>query len=181
MRSYTDEGIVIKRHNLGEADRLITLFSRSQGKLTLVARGVRRLTSKRAGSLELFSHIKFHAARGRGDLDTLTEVQPLNSFSSWRRHLGRVNLAYQLAETIDKLTPDRQPHPELLDLLKSHFLEIGNLKNDWKSKIEKWLIEIVRELGYWPKNMNFTGDIYNLIERTASRPLHSPKLLSKLK
>ena len=124
MRTYTVEGIVIKRQNIGEADKLITLFTETLGKITLLARGIRKSSSRRVGSLELFNQVKVSAARGRGELDTLTEVQVLNSFSPWRRFLGRITLAYQLCEIVDKLTPDRQPHPEIFTLLSLSLSQI---------------------------------------------------------
>ncbi len=181
MTSYSFEGIVIKRFNFGEAHKLVTLFTKDQGKITLLAKGLRKPSSKRAGTLELFNHIKASAARGRGELDTLTEAQLVNSFSSWRKHLGRITLAYQLCEVIDKLTPDRQPHPEIFEILKGSLLEIGNLKIDWKLKIENWKVEILRELGYWSKEQEFQSDIDKYIEELINRPLHSAKLLQKLK
>lgn len=181
MRSYSDEGVVLKRQNFGEGDKIITVFSLRHGKIQLIAKGVRKTSSKRSGSVELFNLLKFHAAQGHGGWDVLTEVQLLDSFASWRKHLGRVNLAYQLVEVVDKLTPDHQPHPEIFKILKTSLSEIDGLKADWKSRIENWLIEIVRELGYWPANREFTGSIYEFMEEISSRPLHSPKLLSKLK
>ncbi|MBI2008537.1 DNA repair protein RecO [Candidatus Amesbacteria bacterium] len=181
MYSYTDEGIVIKRGNIGEAGKLITIFSRYHGKITAIAKGLRRPTSKRAGLLELFNLIKFHAVQGRGELDTITEVQLINSFSSWRKHLGRVTLAYQLAEVIDKITPDKDPHPEIFNILSLSLSQISFLRSDWKLNLESWILDILVELGYWPKNQEFTGDVYEFLERTLSRPLHSPKLLAKLK
>lgn len=181
MNSYTDEGIVIKRSNIGEANKLITFFSRHHGKITAIAKGLRRPTSKRAGLLELFNLVKFHAVQGRGELDTLTEVQLIESFSSWRQHLGRVTLAYQLAEVIDKITPDRDPHPEIFDILNNSLLKIGSLGLDWKLEIGHWLIEVTRELGYWPKNQEFSEDVYEFLEKILSRPIHSPNFLSKLK
>ncbi|OGC91965.1 DNA repair protein RecO [Candidatus Amesbacteria bacterium RIFCSPHIGHO2_02_FULL_47_9] len=181
MHSYTDEGVVIKRFNYGEANKLLTLFTRNHGKVTIKAIGLRRSTSKRVGLLELFNHIKFHAVFGRGEIDTLTEVQLIESHPYWRKHLGRVTLAYQMAEVIDKLTPDHQPHPEIFEVLKSSFLEIGNLKIDWKLKIENWKLQILQELGYWSRDKGFPGDIDKYIEELINRPLHSPKLLSKLK
>lgn len=181
MRSYTVEGIVLKRSDLGETDRLVTFFTRSHGKVTVIAKGVRRITSRRLGSLELFNQLTAHIHHSRGDLDVLGEVELQRSFPAWRRHLGRVTLAYQLAEAIDKLTPEGQPHPEIFDILEESLSKIGSLGIDWKLEMRNWLVEIVRELGYWPKDQDFTGDIYDFLERTSSRTLHSPKLLNKLK
>lgn len=181
MNSYTDEGIVIKRSNIGEAGKLITIFSKNHGKTTAIAKGLRKPTSKRAGLLELFNLVKFHAVQGRGELETLTEVQLLESYSSWRKHLGRVTLAYQLVEVIDKLTPDHQPHPEIFEILSQSLSHISFLKDDWKLNLESWILDILIELGYWPINKQFTGNVYEFMENISSRPLHSPKLLSKLK
>ena len=84
MRGYKVEGIIIKRRDQGEADRIITLFSRSKGKISLKAKGVRQSNSRRAGSLELFNRVKAGVARGHSDLDILTEVEVLDAYSSWR-------------------------------------------------------------------------------------------------
>ena len=181
MRTYTVEGIVIKRQNIGEADKLITLFTETLGKITLLARGIRKSSSRRVGSLELFNQVKVSAARGRGELDTLTEVQVLNSFSPWRRFLGRITLAYQLCEIVDKLTPDRQPHPEIFTLLSLSLSQISNLKRDWQSKINGWKLQIVCELGYWPKDKEYVGEVDEFIEEIINRPLPSPDFLSRLK
>ena len=181
MTSYTDQGVVIKRSNFGEADRIITLFTQSHGKVTVIARGVRKPTSKRAGSIELFNLIKASFIKGRGELDTLGEVQSLATFPSWRKHLGRVNLAYQLAEVIDKLTPDHQPHPGVFVILLRSLSEIGNLKIDWELEIGNWKLQILQDLGYWPENKVHIGEVDHFIENLINRPLNSSKLLKKLK
>ena len=181
MNSYSDVGIVLKRSNLGEADKLITFYTRHHGKVTAIARGLRRPTSKRAGSLELFNVVKSSFIRGRGELDTLAEVLILESHSGWRKHLGRVNLAYQLAEVVDKLTPDHQSHPEIFEILSLALSQISSLGSDWSLKIKNLKLKILVELGYWPKAREFTGEVDHFIEGLINRPLNSPKLLSRLK
>jgi DNA repair protein RecO len=146
-----------------------------------MARGIRRITSKRAGSLELFNLVKVSAIPGRGNIDTLTEVQLQKPFSEWRTQMGRVNIAYQLVETIDKLTPDAQPHPHIFNILTLALSEIGNLGAHWQQTVDMWLVEILRDLGFWPENQEFTGNIYDFIEKTSERALNSPTLLRKLK
>jgi DNA repair protein RecO len=180
MHSYTLEGIIIKRLNVGEADKIITLFSREMGKVSLKAAGIRKLQSKRAGPLELFNRVKVSAVRGRGNLDVLTEVDILDTFSSWKHHLGRVNIAYQLVEVIDKLTPDSQPHPQVFSILSGALSDINTLGPDWKDNLEDWFLDILKDLGYWPKEEEFSGDIYKFIEEIIGRPLHSPGILKKL-
>lgn len=181
MRSFTVEGIVLKRLDTGEADRVVTLFTRSHGKVTAIARGVRKITSRRAGSIELFNHVRAHIIQGKGSLDILGEVQLVNSFPDWRKAIGRVTLAFQLAEAIDKLTPDREVHPQLFHILSTSLTDISRLSSDWKRVTDDWLVQIVQELGYFPRREEFKGNIQEFIEDISSRPLHSLKLLTKLK
>lgn len=180
MNSYSDVGIVLKRLNLGEADKLITFYTLRHGKVTAIARGLRKPTSKRAGSLELFNVVKTSFIKGKGELDTLAEVQILESHSGWRKHLGRVNLAYQLVEVVDKLTPDHQPHPEIFEILSLALSQIGNFGQDWEVKIKNLKLKILIELGYWPVAKEFTGEVDEFIESLINRPLNSPRLLAKL-
>jgi DNA repair protein RecO len=180
MRSYSFEGIVIKRHNIGETDKLITLFTREFGKITLVARGLRRLSSKRAGSLELFNLVKAHAVKGRGAIDTLTEVSLIKSPHTWKKHLGRVTLGYQLCEIVDKLTAEHQSFPNTYQILVTGLTDIGKLGDNWQSDFDSWLIGIIRDLGYWPHETGFSGNIIEYIESLTERRIFSPRILKKL-
>ena len=181
MTSYSDQGVVIKRSNFGEADRIVTLFTKNHGKVTVIARGVRKPSSKRAGSIELFNLIKASFIKGRGELDTLGEVQSLETYPSWRKYLGRVNLAYQLVEIIDKLTPDPQPHPEIFEILHHFLSQISHMGSDWELKIKNFKLKILVALGYWPEGKVHVGDVDHFIENLINRPLNSSKLLKKLK
>jgi len=180
MKSYSAEGIVIKRQNFGEADKLITILSKERGKITLKAKGLRKINSRRSGSLELFNQVKITAATGRSSLDILTEVNVLDSFTSWRKQLGRVNVAYQLCEVVDKLLPEQQPYPQVYVVLSQSLSQISNLGEDWQIKLNAWFKDILTDLGYWPEDRPFTGDINKFIESIIQRPLNSHKILKKL-
>ncbi len=180
MRSYSDEGIVVKRSDYSETDKLITIFTANNGKVTYLAKGIRKVTSRRSGSLELFNYIKFSAIKSLNHVEIISEVQLLNSFNNWRNQLGRITLAYQIAETIDKLTPDNEPHDDIFRLLKQNLTDIGRLGHNWQTETEKWLINIVKVLGYWSEE-DFNGDIYKYIEEISAKNLHSVKLLNRLR
>ncbi len=79
VATYRDEGVVLRTHKLGEADRIITLLCRGRGKVRAVARGVRRTSSKFGGRLEPFSHVDAQFAEGRS-LDVVTQVVSLNAY-----------------------------------------------------------------------------------------------------
>src|SRR5436189_3094505 len=101
MRSYSDEGIVLARKNYGEADRILVLFTKGHGKLSLLAKGVRRPSSKKRGGVEVFTYIKFQAVHGKG-LDMVTEVDVIDSFNQVRENLNVVSVAYYFSEVIGR-------------------------------------------------------------------------------
>ncbi len=103
QRVYRTEAIVLRRMNLGEADRLLTLFSPDYGKIRAVAKGVRRPTSRKAGHLEPFTQAKLLLARGR-DLDIVTQAESLHLFTGIQGDLERLGQAAYMVELLDRFT-----------------------------------------------------------------------------
>lgn len=120
MRYTRVTGIVIKRADAGEADRLVTLFTREMGKITLKAKGVRKLTSKRAPHLELLTEVScvIYAPR-TGVMATATEVIPSSTWQGIKTNLTKIGVAYHICELIDSLCPQLQELPEVYPLLKN--------------------------------------------------------------
>jgi len=116
--TYRDEAVVLRTHKLGEADRIITLLSRHNGKIRAVAKGVRRTTSKFGGRLEPFSHIDAQFATGR-TLDIVTQAVTLHAYTE---PLGGDYSAYTsgqvILETADRLVAEeREPSLQQFRLL----------------------------------------------------------------
>lgn len=117
MPLYKAEAIVIRRANLGESDRLVTLFCREQGKVPTVARGARKPKSRFAGRLEPFNHVRVLLATGR-TLDVVSQVEVLDAFAGLREDLDRLGQAAFVLELVDRATTDRQPAPDIFSLLR---------------------------------------------------------------
>jgi DNA repair protein RecO (recombination protein O) len=98
--SRTD-AIIIRRGVLGEADRLLTILTPA-GKRRVVARGARKLTSRIAGHIELFSHVHLLLAEGRS-LDIVTQSSIIDGFARLRGDLASIGGAYYIAELVDRL------------------------------------------------------------------------------
>ena len=75
--SFTSEGFVLARRNFGEADRIIDIYSKDKGKISLIAKGIRRPKSRKRGHLEIFSKISFQAINGKG-MGILTEAETID-------------------------------------------------------------------------------------------------------
>ncbi len=118
MPLYKAEAIVIRRTNLGEADRVVTLFTRERGKLAVAAKGARKPKSRFAGRLELFTHLRVLLAVGR-TLDVVSQVEVIDPFASLRQDLARMGNASLVAEAVDRATADREPSSEIFSLVRT--------------------------------------------------------------
>ena len=150
MAMYKTTGLVLRRHNFGEADRIVTLLTPDRGKLRVVAKGIRRIKSRMAGHLELFSRSQLMLVEGR-NLDIITSARLQHYQANGWADYERVRLAYLVAEIIEKLTSDEgDPQPELF-ALASQFYELLEANTDlgWLELVFK--LQLANHLGYRPE------------------------------
>ncbi len=109
MRShvYRTEAVVLRRSDYGEADRILTLYTPRFGKRRVIAKGVRKTTSRLAGHIELFTRAQMMLAEGR-NLHILTQAEIVAPYRALRLDLQRISHAYYVAELLDKLTTDEE-------------------------------------------------------------------------
>lgn len=181
MNTYKSEGVVLKRSNFGEADRLITIFTKHYGKLTFIAKGVRRVTSRKRGSLEIFNVISFLAARGRG-MDIITEAETIETFSGWRKKLKKVAAAYEICEILDKLTAEASEQEEVYYLLVQSLKKINEIEeNSLSEHINSFGGNLLKLLGFWPKEKTFLPNfnVCSYIEQIIERELKSKNFFKR--
>lgn len=116
MKQIVTQGIVLSRTNYGEADRILTVLTPDQGKIRLVAKGVRRIKSRMAGGIELFTVNDITYIQGRGELGTLISSRLKKNYGSIVKDVDRTMYAYDVLKLINKVTED-SPEPEYFDLL----------------------------------------------------------------
>lgn len=100
QRTYRTEGIVLRARDLGEADRIVTVITPDRGKVRAVAKGVRKMNSKKAGHLEAFCRCALLMAEGR-ELDIVAQAETLEAFAHLRASLDLLGPAFYLAELVD--------------------------------------------------------------------------------
>lgn len=120
MKQLVTSAIILQRTDYGEADRIITLLTPDHGKVRLVARGVRRVKSKLAGGIELFSVSTVTYAKGRGELGTLVSTRLDRHYERIVQDIGRTMAGYDLIKKIHRVTED-QPEPQYFELLHKTF------------------------------------------------------------
>lgn len=177
-RTYKTEGFILKQRSFGEADRLLTVYSKHYGKIHCLAKGVRRLKSRKAGALELFSLSNLFFARGK-NLDLVIEAVLVNNFSFWRQNLARVGVAFYFAELVDKLNAEEQPNRQVFDLLKK---SLSRLKDEkLTSLVQEFEKELLTVLGFGvPKKSHYSGSLRDYIEEVIEKPINTPRIIRQL-
>lgn len=173
--------IVLKRRNVGEADRILTVFSKEYGRMRVVAKGIRRVHSRRAPYLEVFSHVSLVLHKGK-TWESVSEVTAVHTFSTLRASLPRVSAGYYLCELVDELTPERQEHRDIYTLLLK---ALGVLDSadavDPVAVTEHFALELLRSLGYLARDRTLSRDhIDPYIERIIEKRLRVPKIIARL-
>jgi DNA repair protein RecO (recombination protein O) len=115
-RLYRTEGVIVRRRNQGEADRVLTLCTPS-GKLDVIAKGARKVNSRKAGHIELFCHSSFVIARSRSSWDIISQVEMMEPHARLREDLLRGTHARYLAELFDRFFTQGEGGQAMFDLL----------------------------------------------------------------
>ena len=125
MNQLNTTAIVLSRTEYGEADRILTLLTPDHGKLRLMAKGVRRVKSKLAGGIELFSVSNITFAKGRGDIGTLVSARLLQHYGNIVANLERTMLGYELIKQLNKITED-DTEPAYFEVLHQAFAALDD-------------------------------------------------------
>ncbi len=178
MKQLQTRGIILSRTDYGEADRILTVLTPDQGKLRLMARGVRRQKSKLAGGIELFSVSDISYMHGRGEIGTLVSTRLITYYGRIVEAIDRVQLGYELIKILNKATED-QPEPEYFELLQQAFGALNDLAID-TTLIRLWFsAQLLRQAGHWPNLQTTTsgeklvaGKAYNFDYDAVAFTLH---------
>jgi len=152
MAQIKDVGIILKSRDFFEADKILTILTPKKGKIKAIAKGIRRPTAKLSGHLELFSVINLILIESRSNLDIIGGAEVISSFKNLRQSLKKTATAYYLAELIDKLIEENEPHLEIFQLLKNAFEKLNSEKKIDLDLLKDYLIiNILDILGYRPE------------------------------
>lgn len=174
---FKDEGIVLASKNYGETDKIHTLFTKKTGKVSVISKGVRKLNSRKRGSLEVFNHIRFQAVSTQG-MPIITETEVVEDFEGIRKSLKKISVAYFMADVVAKVTREGEPNEELFYLLNKYLkrLEHTSKLKDLRFSFTRAVLSLV---GFWPINKPLS-DPDLLLEQVLERKLGSVRVGKKL-
>jgi DNA repair protein RecO (recombination protein O) len=149
MGLYDTDAIVLRHYELGEADKIIVLFSKQRGKVRVVAKGVRKTKSTLAAGLEPFTHNHILVYQGNSDLGNLSQCDIEDSFSELRNDFTKMSYGSYVSELVNELTVDDNPNQNLFKLvLLTYRLLASSDKNDLI--IRTFELKVLDLLGYRP-------------------------------
>lgn len=167
MRYLKDIGFVIKRVNLGDSDRYITLFTKKFGKIEVLAKGVRKITSRRSSATELLTLIDFYATKTSKN-HILTEVIPV-SLGEFEKNLPTFYSLFLICELVDRLCPYGVKNEDIFILIWTSLKKIR--EKDPSFSMFEFKVKMLSLLGFWDPEKKFRGEedltifIENLIEK----------------
>lgn len=143
------EVVVVRHTDWGEADRLLVLFSREAGKLRAVAKGVRKLHSRKAGHLEPFTRVSLLLAKGR-DFWIVTQAETISTYLPMREDLVRTAYAAYVLELLDRFTYEEGPNRALYQLLVDTLERVATQEDPFLS-IRYYEMRLLDLLGFRPE------------------------------
>lgn len=174
-RTFSCTGIVLKRINTGETDRIVTLLTKEQGKMVAVAKGVRSLSSTKRASLEPGNIVKAFFVRTKS-LPLLTQTKIVSDCIELPQTLQRLRQLSEILEILEKLFVEE----ELDDQTYKKVLHIRNLvvaKERYSKAIRQALVELIVELGFQNPDDTTHASISEYVSSLSEKPMRSYKFL----
>lgn len=131
------QGLIIKKEDRGESDQLFTIYTKDFGKIEVLGRAIRKISSKLRPGVEIFYLSEIEFIQGK-IYKTLTDAILIEKFRNIRKDLDRLKIAYQIAEVLDDLVKGQEKDEKVWDLLREVFNELDN-----------WKLEIIYHYFLW--------------------------------
>lgn len=150
VRTYRDEGVVLRTHKLGEADRIVTLLTREHGTVRAVAKGVRRTSSKFGARLEPFMHVDVQLHSGR-NLDIVTQVEMIAPHArAIASDYGMYTAGTVMLETAERLVDEREPAVQQFRLLAGAVRSLAAREHAATLVLDSYLLRALAIAGWSP-------------------------------
>ena len=169
-RSLKTEAVVLKKKDLLNKDVLISLFTQDLGRLTVFAKGVKKITSRRSPHLQTGNLINI-LLRHRNDHYYLQESEIISGFSELKKESGKVEQLYSFLFVLDRILPEQQKETKIYNLTKNFLIDLSKPLRS-KTIIIKYLTDAMRSMGYLDKEVS-RAELKSLIEEIINEKIPS--------
>lgn len=161
MKTFHTQGIILQKYDIFEQDRSYTLFTESHGKIRAIAKGARKITSRRASHLEFLNLCHFQLYEVNSNKILITQCQTLETYQKIKKDLQWLSAASYIAEITNKLIYEHQQNEDIFELLKNA-LRLLNEKQPYTMIVSAFTTKLLTLLGLLP-NFLETKMEYRLI------------------
>lgn len=147
MNQIVDQAIVLKRQEFGEADRIVTFLTKSNGKITGMVKGARRSKSKMAGGIELFSQSSVTFMVGKGEMRTIISTRLETHYGNIAKDVTRTMWAYEALKLLDKST-EEDCGPNFFELSQDLFEALNDNAISLNAVRLWFFVNLLAELGH---------------------------------
>jgi len=148
-RSQRVEAIVLKHADFGEADRLLTLYTRELGKLRALAKGARRPGSRKGGHLEPFTRTRLQLASGR-DLFIVNQAEAIEAYSTLTENLEALGYASYVVELLDRFSADHEANQAVYCLVRDTLARLA-AGDDLQLAVRYYEVRLLDQTGFRPE------------------------------
>lgn len=153
---------------------MVTAFTAELGKVTFVAKGLRRINSRRAPHLELFNLVNLvvsNSSRWR----IITDATIINAYDETKKDLKRAGYLFYVSEVLDKILPEDQAHPKLFELLEDFLGQDLTERN-----VKNFIVELLWNLGYLPPGQYPKLGVTDFVESIVEKRIRSKRFLEEI-
>jgi len=173
-RSISLSAIILKRRNIGETDRIVTLLTKKMGKIVCITKGVRKLSSSKRAFMEPGNIVQILLIKTKS-LPILTQAKLINDASSIRVDLSSIRQLVQILEIFDKLFVEEEIPTEIYQTV----LRIRGCLISHETRLIRGLLKrLILQLGFPEPNMKQYESILEYVQEIAERPMKSFKYLA---
>ncbi|MFH1827426.1 MAG: DNA repair protein RecO [bacterium] len=164
------QGIILKKKELLNLDNFITIFTKDFGKISVLAKGIKKLNSRRAPHIQTCNLIDL-ILYSKNDRYYLQESSIISGFSKLKKDTKKISMIYYFFLIIDKLLPDNNNEEEIYKLTLNFLIELSNAKKVKNEIVEKYLNEVLNKLGYI-KERKPLEKLHSLVEDLLGEKVH---------
>ena len=148
-RSYRAQGVVLRHMEYGEADRILSFYTLEYGKVQAIAKGIRKMRSRKAGHLEPFSRVELMLARGR-NLDVISQAEAQSTYEHLRADLKLIAYAAYVVELLDRFTYEEGENRPLYNLLVNTLARL-DAGSPPQTTVHYYEVQLMDLLGFKPQ------------------------------
>jgi DNA repair protein RecO (recombination protein O) len=150
FRSFRVEAVVLRHSDYGEADRLLTMYTRQLGKTRAIAKGARKIASRKAGHIEPFTHVNLQLSKGR-DMLLITQADTVDAYLPLREDLILTSQAAYVLELLDRFTYEGDTeNPSTFRLLTETLSRLASKSDPWLV-IRYYEMRLLDQMGFRPQ------------------------------